>query len=91
MVLFSLMLIRKAITLVIEVRDDGNGIDVAAVRDKAVERGVITAEQAENMSQKEIINILFLPSFSMAKKITDISGRGVGLDVVKSNIEALRW
>lgn len=75
--------------VIIEVGDDGNGIDIAAVRDKAVERGVITAEQAENMSQKEIINILFLPSFSMAKKITDISGRGVGLDVVKSNIEAL--
>ena len=75
--------------VIIEVGDDGNGIDVAAVRDKAVERGVITAEQAENMSQKEIINILFLPSFSMAKKITDISGRGVGLDVVKSKIEAL--
>ena len=75
--------------VIIEVGDDGNGIDVAAVRDKAVERGVITAEQAENMSQKEIINILFLPSFSMAKKITDISGRCVGLDVVKSNIEAL--
>ena len=75
--------------VIIEVGDDGNGIDVAAVRDKAVERGVIKAEQAENMSQKEIINILFLPSFSMAKKITDISGRGVGLDVVKSNIEAL--
>lgn len=75
--------------VIIEVGDDGNGIDVAAVRDKAVERGVITAEQAENMSQKEIINLLFLPSFSMAKKITDISGRGVGLDVVKSNIEAL--
>lgn len=75
--------------VIIEVGDDGNGIDVAAVRDKAIERGVITAEQAENMSQKEIINLLFLPSFSMAKKITDISGRGVGLDVVKSNIEAL--
>lgn len=75
--------------VIIEVGDDGNGIDVAAVRDKAVERSVITAEQAENMSQKEIINLLFLPSFSMAKKITDISGRGVGLDVVKSNIEAL--
>jgi two-component system chemotaxis sensor kinase CheA len=75
--------------VIIEVGDDGNGIDVAAVRDKAIERGVITAEQAENMTQKEFINLLFLPSFSMAKKITDISGRGVGLDVVKSNIEAL--
>ncbi len=75
--------------VVIQVGDDGNGIDTDAVRDKAIERGVITAEQAETMSQKEIVNLLFLPSFSMAKKITDISGRGVGLDVVKSNIEQL--
>ncbi len=75
--------------VIIKVGDDGNGIDVNAVRSKAIERGVITEEQAENMSQKEIINLLFLPSFSMAKKLSDISGRGVGLDVVKSNIEAL--
>ncbi len=75
--------------VIIEVGDDGAGIDVEAVKAKAIERGVITEEQAESMSQKEIINLLFLPSFSMAKKITDISGRGVGLDVVKSNIEAL--
>ncbi|MBD5555968.1 MAG: chemotaxis protein CheA [Roseburia sp.] len=75
--------------VIIQVGDDGNGIDVEAVRTKAIERGVITEEQAESMSQKDIVNMLFLPSFSMAKKITDISGRGVGLDVVKSNIEAL--
>lgn len=75
--------------VIIKVGDDGNGIDVNAVRTKAIERGVITEEQAENMTQKEIVNLLFLPSFSMAKKISDISGRGVGLDVVKSNIEAL--
>ena len=75
--------------VIIKVSDDGNGIDVEAVKNKAIERGTITAEQAENMSQKEIVNLLFLPSFSMAKKISDISGRGVGLDVVKSNIEAL--
>ena len=75
--------------VIIQVGDDGNGIDVDAVRNKAIERGVITEEQAESMTQKEIINLLFLPSFSMAKKVTDISGRGVGLDVVKSNIEAL--
>lgn len=75
--------------VIIQVGDDGVGIDVEAVRSKAIERGVITEEQSETMSQKEIVNLLFLPSFSMAKKITDISGRGVGLDVVKSNIEAL--
>ena len=75
--------------VIIQVGDDGNGIDTDAVREKAVERGIITPEQADAMTQKEIINLLFMPSFSMAKKITDISGRGVGLDVVKSNIEQL--
>ena len=75
--------------VIIKVGDDGNGIDVEAVKNKAIERGTITPEQAESMTQKEIINLLFLPSFSMAKQISDISGRGVGLDVVKSNIEQL--
>ena len=75
--------------VVIEVRDDGNGIDVEAVRDKAIDRGTITAEQAANMTDKEIIDLLFLPSFSTAKQVTDVSGRGVGLDVVKSKIESL--
>ncbi|MCR5753915.1 MAG: chemotaxis protein CheA, partial [Acetatifactor sp.] len=72
--------------VVIEVRDDGNGIDVEAVKEKAISRGVITEEQAMNMTDKEIINLLFLPSFSTAKQVTDISGRGVGLDVVRSKI-----
>ncbi|MCR4588621.1 MAG: chemotaxis protein CheA [Lachnospiraceae bacterium] len=75
--------------VVIEVRDDGNGIDVEAVRAKAIERGTITPEQAQTMEDKDIINLLFLPSFSTAKKITDVSGRGVGLDVVRSKIESL--
>ena len=75
--------------VVIEVRDDGNGIDVEGVKQKAISRGIITQEQADTMKDKEAIDLLFMPSFSMAKKISDISGRGVGLDVVKSNIEAL--
>ncbi len=75
--------------VIIEVGDDGGGINTENVKNKAIERGIITPEQGETMSQKEIIDLLFLPSFSMAKTITDISGRGVGLDVVKSNIEAL--
>ena len=75
--------------VIIEVGDDGNGIDVENVKNKGIERGIITSEQAENMSDKEIINLLFMPSFSMAKKVSDLSGRGVGLDVVKSKIEAL--
>ena len=75
--------------VVIEVRDDGNGIDAEAVKSKAIERGTITPEQAEQMTEKEIIQLLFLPSFSTAKVVTDVSGRGVGLDVVKSKIESL--
>ncbi len=75
--------------VIIEVRDDGNGIDVEAVKKKAIERGTITPEQAENMADKDVIALLFLPSFSTAKKVSDVSGRGVGLDVVKSKIESL--
>lgn len=75
--------------VVIEVRDDGNGIDVESVKKTAIERGVITPEQGDNMSEKDIINLLFHAGFSTAKKISDVSGRGVGLDVVKSKIESL--
>ena len=73
----------------IEVGDDGNGIDVEAVRQKIIERNFAPEEQAMQMTDKEVIDVLFDPGFSMAKKVTDISGRGVGLDVVKSNIEQL--
>ena len=75
--------------VVIEVKDDGNGIDVEAVKAKAVEKGKITPEQAEIMTEKEAIDLLFQPSFSTAKQVSDVSGRGVGLDVVKSKIESL--
>lgn len=75
--------------VVIEVRDDGKGIDVERVREKAIDKGTITREQAANMEDKEIIDLLFRPSFSTAEKISDVSGRGVGLDVVKTKIEGL--
>ncbi|MBD5524004.1 MAG: chemotaxis protein CheA [Lachnospiraceae bacterium] len=75
--------------VVIEVRDDGNGIDTEAVRNKAIEKGIITPEQAENMSEKDSVDLLFHAGFSTAKVVSDVSGRGVGLDVVKSKIEAL--
>lgn len=75
--------------VVIEVADDGNGIDVEKVKSKAVEKGTLTQEQAEALTEKEAIDLLFKPSFSTSDKITDVSGRGVGLDVVKSKIEAL--
>lgn len=75
--------------VVIEVRDDGAGINVEKVKQKAIEKGTITREQAETMTDKDVIDLLFRPSFSTAEKITDVSGRGVGLDVVKTRIEAL--
>ena len=75
--------------VVIEVGDDGNGIDIEKVRNKAVEKGTITPEQAETMSDKDVVDLLFRPSFSTAEKLSDVSGRGVGLDVVKSKIETL--
>ncbi|MBQ9443067.1 MAG: chemotaxis protein CheA [Lachnospiraceae bacterium] len=76
-------------SVVIEVGDDGKGIDVEAVRQKIVERGLASEDTASQFTDKEVIDYLFDPGFSMAKKVTDISGRGVGLDVVKSNIESL--
>ncbi|MDF2800170.1 MAG: CheA signal transduction histidine kinase [Anaerocolumna sp.] len=75
--------------VVIEVRDDGAGINVEKVRKKAVEKGALSADAADLMTDKEIIDLLFKPSFSTAEVITDVSGRGVGLDVVKTKIEAL--
>lgn len=75
--------------VVIEVRDDGAGIDVEKVKRSAINKGTITEEQATIMSDKEIIDLLFKPSFSTAQVISDVSGRGVGLDVVKTKIEAL--
>lgn len=73
----------------IVVRDDGAGIDVEKVKNKALEKGSITPEQAEIMTDKDIIDLLFKPSFSTAEQVTDVSGRGVGLDVVKTKIEGL--
>lgn len=73
----------------IEVTDDGAGVDVEKIKRKAVEKGTITEEQAEYMTEKEAVDLLFQPAFSTAEKISDVSGRGVGLDVVKNKIEGL--
>ncbi|MBN2222399.1 MAG: chemotaxis protein CheA, partial [Vallitaleaceae bacterium] len=75
--------------VVIEVRDDGKGINIAKVKAKALNTGAITRDQADAMSDQDIIELLFRPSFSTADQISDVSGRGVGLDVVKTKIEAL--
>jgi two-component system chemotaxis sensor kinase CheA len=73
----------------IEISDDGMGVDVAEVRRKAVERGLVTAEEAEALSDQDATHLIFVPGFSTAKTVTNISGRGVGMDVVKTNIEKI--
>ena len=73
----------------IEIEDDGKGIDVHAVEQRAVERGLITAEQGAAMSAREKLNLIFQPGFSTAEAVTNISGRGVGMDVVRSSIERI--
>ncbi|MEZ5359460.1 MAG: chemotaxis protein CheA [Candidatus Zixiibacteriota bacterium] len=76
--------------IVISIEDDGKGLDVDAIKEKAIERGLATQEDIHRMSESEIFRFIFQPGFSTAKKITDISGRGVGMDVVKTNIEKLK-
>ena len=73
----------------IEISDDGAGIDLERVKQKALEKGLIAPDQAARMSDRELINLIFLPGFSTAEKVTNVSGRGVGMDVVKTNIEKI--
>jgi len=73
----------------IEISDDGAGLNPERIRKKALERGVITSEQAGRMTEREIFNLIFLPGFSTAEKVTNVSGRGVGMDVVKTNVERI--
>ena len=73
----------------IEITDDGAGIDPARIRAKAVQRGLVSAEIAGRMSDHEVVRMVFLPGFSTAEQISNISGRGVGMDVVKTNIEKI--
>ena len=73
----------------IEIMDDGRGINVSKVRQKAVEKGIVNSEQAGRLSDREVFNLIFLPGFSTADKVTNVSGRGVGMDVVKTNIEKI--
>ncbi len=73
----------------IEISDDGGGIDLGKVKEKAIRQGLLRPEQAERASDREILNLVFLPGMSTAERITSVSGRGVGMDVVKSNIEKI--
>ncbi len=73
----------------IEISDDGAGIDLAKVKDKAIQKGLISAQQSSKLSDREITNLVFLPGFSTAEQVSNVSGRGVGMDVVKTNIEKI--
>jgi two-component system chemotaxis sensor kinase CheA len=75
--------------VVIEVSDDGAGINVDRVRAKAIERGLITPERASLLGERELLQMIFLPGFSTAQKVTNVSGRGVGMDVVRTNVEKI--
>ena len=75
--------------IVIEIVDDGKGLDTNMLVEKSLEKGIITEREADNMSEKEIFSLIFKPGFSTASSVTNVSGRGVGMDVVKTNIEKL--
>lgn len=76
-------------SIIISIKDDGRGIDTERVGQKAIEKGLITPEQLAMMSQREMFDLIFLPGFSTKDKASDLSGRGVGMDVVKTNIKKL--
>lgn len=77
-------------TVVITIEDDGKGIDPELIKNKAISKGLISKERADELSKQEILNLIFLPGFSTAEVVTNISGRGVGMDVVKTNVTKLR-
>ena len=73
----------------IEISDDGGGVNSEKIRDKALQKGLVTAEQVSRMSERELVNLIFAPGLSTAERVTNVSGRGVGMDVVKTNIEKI--
>jgi two-component system chemotaxis sensor kinase CheA len=87
--LLRLRAIQEGSYVIIEVSDDGAGIPVDRVRAKAIERGLITAERAAQQSERELLQLVFLPGFSTASVVTNVSGRGVGMDVVRTNVEKI--
>lgn len=82
----SLSAYQEGRNIIVSVSDDGKGIDPVAIRRSAVEKGLISTEEADRLSDKEALNLIFIPGFSTAKEVSSISGRGVGMDVVKTNI-----
>lgn len=86
----TLRAFHKGNSVAIEIEDDGKGIDPVKMREVAIKKGIITPEEAAQMDDREAIELIFAPGFSSAEKITDISGRGVGMDVVRTNIKSLK-
>lgn len=76
--------------IIISIEDDGKGIDPEVIKEKAINKGLLSKDKARELSKQEIFNLIFLPGFSTAEKVTNISGRGVGMDVVKTNVAKLR-
>ncbi len=87
--LLKLRAVQEGSHVVIEVSDDGAGIAVEKVRDKAIERGLITPDRAALLGERELLQLIFLPGFSTAARVTNVSGRGVGMDVVRTNVEKI--
>lgn len=85
----SLIAKQEGNSIIIIVEDDGKGINIEKVREKSVEKGIITEQEAERMDETSLINLILSPGFSTAEKVSDVSGRGVGLDVVRSKINSL--
>ena len=85
----SLSAYQEGRNIIVSVADDGKGIDPAAVRKSAVEKGLISQEEADRLSKKDSLSLIFIPGFSTAKVVSNISGRGVGMDVVKTNISRI--
>ncbi len=86
---FDLSAFQEGSNIVIRIEDDGKGFDVVAIRDKAVERGLATRADVDKMPDRDVFKYIFEAGFSTAKVVTDVSGRGVGMDVVRTNIEKL--
>jgi two-component system chemotaxis sensor kinase CheA len=87
--LLTLRAVQEGSHVIVEISDDGAGIAVEKVRSKAVERGLITSTRAAQLSERELLQLVFLPGFSTAAQVTNVSGRGVGMDVVRTNVEKI--
>lgn len=88
--LLSLKAFHQGNQMVIEIEDDGRGIDTDRLKERAIQKGLISSDDAKKMSAKEAMNLIFLSGFSTAESITEMSGRGVGMDIVKDAVESLR-